>query len=422
MGFKKITFKNGLRIVLVPRPQSLAASVLILVEAGAEYETKNINGLSHFLEHMVFKGTVKRPKVGQIAEELSALGAQTDAFTSYEYTGYWVKAVSRKLPKILDIVSDLYLNPIFNPKEIDKERGVIVEELNMYEDDPIHKVRRLFVSLLYGDQPAGWEIVGRKEVIRHFKRDNFLKYRAKRYIAPSTVVVVAGDFDHKKVMGQIYSTFGHLKRHRRILKKKTTEGQSKSQIVVDFKASEQSHFVLGVPAFDIFDKRRYALHVLADILGGGMSSRLFKKVRDELGAAYYIGARPTLSLDHGYLAIFAGVDHSKIEQVIGVVLEECRRLKRELVSTRELRRHKDHLIGNIILELESSDELAAFYGEQELLTRKMLPPRELVARVQGVSAEGIRSVARSIFRSEKLNLAVIGPYKNAAKFKKILKL
>src|SRR5271170_7343114 len=179
---KKIVLKNGLRILLVPQAATLAASVLILVEAGSEYETKNINGVSHFLEHLMFKGTTNRPHPGMIAEELASLGAQSNAFTSQEYTGYWAKSEYRKLPKILNIVSDLYLNPIFDPVEIEKERGVIIEELNMYEDTPTRRVQDIFLSLVYGDQPAGWDVGGEKEIVKKLTAEDFVRYRKERYV------------------------------------------------------------------------------------------------------------------------------------------------------------------------------------------------------------------------------------------------
>ncbi len=423
-GFKKIELKNGLRILLIPRPQSLAASVLILVEAGSEYETKKINGLSHFLEHMMFKGTASRPKPGMIAEELASLGAQSNAFTSQEYTGYWAKAESHKVEKILEIVSDLYLNPIFNPQEIEKERGVVIEEINMYEDTPMRRVQELFTSLLYGDQPAGWDIAGKKEVVRSLTRDDFIKYRHAHYVAPKTVVVVAGNFSPKKAESQIRKVFGVLPGRGGPSKGKTKEKQSKSALLLKFKDSDQSHLVLGVRAFNIFDKRRYALQVLADVLGGGMSSRLFRRVRDELGAAYYVNAGADLYLDHGYMAVSAGVDHGKIKKVIEAVTHELKRVKKDLVGDKELKKSKDHLVGNLILDLETADELAGFYGSQEILTGSILPPGKLIDKIYKVRAEELRSVASTILKNNRLNLAVIGPYKGneSVSFRKLLTL
>lgn len=419
---KKITLSNGLRILLVPQASTLAASVLILVRAGSEYETKKVNGVSHFLEHMTFKGTTNRPRAGMIAEELAALGAQSNAFTGQEYTGYWAKAEARKLPKILEIVSDLYLHPVFEPEEIEKERGVIIEEINMYEDTPARRVHEIFSRLLYGDQPAGWDISGEKEIIHALTKDDFVKYRDARYVASGTLVVVAGKFDERGVVRQIKNMFGELPRRRASAKPKTRERQARPQLTIKFKESGQSHLVLGFRAFDLFDRRRYAIEVLADVLGGGMSSRLFKRVREELGAAYYISADADLSLDHGVFAVSAGVDHGKIDTVIEAILFECRRLANELVPAAELQRTKDHMTGGMILGLETSDSLASWYGGQEILTGKFLPPAKIIDRIKKTTAEEVRAVAQDIFKNKGLNLAVIGPYQNEEMFRKILKL
>ncbi|RJQ29038.1 insulinase family protein [Candidatus Parcubacteria bacterium] len=419
---EKITLRNGLRLVLVRQPSSLTATVLVLVETGSEYETKQINGISHFLEHLTFKGTTKRPRPGAIAEELAGLGAESNAFTSQEYTGYWAKAEAKKLPRVLDIISDLYLNPIFDGGEIEKERGVVIEEINMYEDTPAHRTHDIFMRLLYGNQPAGWDILGEKKIIKRLKREDFVEYREKHYVAPATTVCVAGNFDDKKITLLVRDLFGHLPRARKSTKPRTTVRQSRSRSLAKFKASDQSHLVLGVPALDIFDGRKHALQVLAEVLGGGMSSRLFRRIREELGAAYYVRATPEFCIDHGYLAVSAGVDHRRITPVIQAILEELRRLTHELVGAEELKRSKDHLEGSLVLNLETSDELASFYGGQEILTRKLLQPDTLVDKIQSVSAGAVREVARQFFRTNRLNLAVIGPYRNPKSFQKLLRL
>ncbi len=419
---KKIVLRNGLRLILAPQPTSFAATALILVEAGSEYETKDINGVSHFLEHMVFKGTTKRPEASTISSELDSLGAEYNAFTGQEYTGYWAKVQNKKIAEILDIVADMYLNPLFKSEEIDKERGVIIEEINLYEDTPTRRVHDLFTTLLYGNQPAGWDIGGRKEVIRKLKREDFIKYRAAHYVAPATVVAIAGNFNVKRVMAQVKGLFGGLKRERKQGKSRTHESQSKPKMFLKFKESEQSHLVLGTRAFNLFDKRRYALQVLSDVLGGGMSSRLFRRVREELGAAYYVRAGSELSIDHGYLSVSAGVDHLKIEKVIAIVLEEMNRLKKEEIPRGELQKAKDHLSGSVILGLETSDELAGFYGGEEIATRSIEEPEVLIKKIQKVTAEEIRKVAQDIFQNAKLNMVVIGPYKKEDTFKRILKL
>lgn len=419
-AFKKSVFKNGLRVILVPQASSLAASVLILVEAGSEYETKRTNGISHFLEHMVFKGTVTRPRPGMIAEELAALGAQFNAFTTQEFTGYWAKAEARKLPRILDIVSDLYLHPLFAQEEMEKERGVIIEELNMYEDTPMRKVQDVFMELMYGDQPAGWDVGGTKAIVRALARKDLIAYRTARYQAPATVVVIAGKFNEAVVRAQLMEAFAGLPRRAAPRKSATRERQSSPKILVKQKDSDQGHLALGCRAFDIFDKRRYALQVLANVLGGGMSSRLWKKVREEMGAAYYIHSDTEFFLDHGFLSVSAGVDHTKIIPVIRAILDECRTLREDLVPPDELQRSKDHMLGGLILGLETSDELASYYGGQEILTRTLLPPSVIMDRIKATTAEEVRAAARAAFHNKGLNLAVIGPYPHPSTFQNIL--
>ena len=306
-GFQKLVLKNGMRLILVPEPQSLATTVAVLVQAGSKYETKEINGLSHFLEHMCFKGTKKRPRPIDIASELDGLGAEYNAFTSQEWTSYYAKAKNENFDKILEIVSDLYLNPVFGPAEIEKEKGVIIEEINMYEDIPQRRVQELFMELVYGDQPAGWSVAGRKEVIRILGQENFLKYRGEHYLASSTILVIAGGFsaeghstprvsdsrsgsasggDFKNISKKVENYFADLGRGKKSGKIKVAESQEKSGELIKFKESDQTHLILGFRAFDVFDKRRFVLELLADILGGSMGSRLFQRIREELGAAY----------------------------------------------------------------------------------------------------------------------------------------
>jgi predicted Zn-dependent peptidase len=247
-------------------------------------------------------------------------------------------------------------------------------------------------------------------------------YRNGRYVTPGTVVVVAGKFDEKATLDHIKKCFAELKRHVASPKKKVVEHQSSPRLKINFKESDQAHLVIGFRAFDTFDERRYALRVLADILGGGMSSRLFMRIREKMGAAYYIGAGSDLSLDHGLLSISAGVDRTKSEAVIRAILEECIALRDGIVQEKELQKSKDHLIGNMILGLETSDDVASFYGGQEILTNKILPPELVVERIRKVTAEDVRTVAKAIIKNRGLNLAIVGPYKKKTAFKKILKI
>ncbi len=419
---QKITLDNGLRMILAPQAQNLAATVLVLVETGTKYEIKKINGLSHFLEHMCFKGTKKRPKPIDISSELESIGAEYNAFTGMEYTGYYAKAQSRHFDKILDVISDMYLNPIFKPAEIDKERGVIIEEINMYEDLPMRQVGILFMNLLYGDQPAGWDTLGEKEIIQKLTKKDFLKYRKEHYVANGTVIIVSGNFNEKKVVKQIQSAFKGIISEKKFGKIKVKESQSNPAVLLKFKQTDQTHLILGVRAFDIFDERRYVLQILSGILGSGMSSRLFQKIRGKMGAAYYVRAGIDLFTDHGYLDVSAGIDKNKIEQVIEAILKEFKFLIKKPVGNKELQRVKDNLIGNLILGLETSDAIASFYGDQEIIAKQIISPEELIKKIQSVKAEEIMATAKRIFQNNRLNLAIIGPFENKEKFEELLKL
>ena len=406
----------------MPKQDSLAVTVLVLVEAGSKYEAKDINGISHFLEHMCFKGTEKRPRAIDIASELDGIGANYNAFTSLEYTGYYVKAEPKRFDVALDVVSDIYLNQTLATEEINKERGVIIEEINMGEDLPMHKVWYLFLELLYGDQPAGWEVTGKKEVIQKITRDDFLKYKSEHYLPQSTIIVVAGQFSEQEAVDKVKQAFSQIKSSPKSGKEKTKEEQENPKTLVKFKETDQAHLVVGVRAFDIFDKRRYALEVLSDILGGGMSSRLFQKIRGEMGAAYYVHSSADLYTDHGYLAAACGIDKNKINEVTAAILEEFRKLAGKPVEQGELQRAKDHLTGGMMLSLETSDALANFCGGQEVLTGKTITPQELADNIQAVTSGDIILVARDIFQNSKLNLAIIGPFKDEEKFDKLLKI
>jgi len=417
----KILLKNNLRVISVPMADALTTTILILVEAGSEYETRKNNGVSHFLEHMCFKGTEKRLSSLDITSELDAVGAAYNAFTSNQYTGYYAKVQPKHFDEILDIISDIYLNPVFNQREIEKERGVIIEEINMYEDLPMRRVQEFFTNLLYGDQPAGWDIAGKKEIIRRINRNDFIEYQKNHYLGKSTTVVVTGNFNEKEAVKKIESAFSGIRTGKKVQKLKTVESQKSPRIFLKMKETDQAHLVVGVRAFDIFDKRKYAIDLLADILGGGMSSRLFQKLREEMGAAYYVKSEADLLSDHGFLTASAGVDNNKVSEAIKAVVEEFERLVKEPVEKEELQRVKDRCVGGLIMGLETSDQLAGFYGGQEIITKKIVSPEETIKKIQAVKVEEISAVAKDIFKNNKLNLVIIGPFKEKPRFEQILK-
>jgi len=411
-----------MRVVVVPMKDTNTVTVLTLVEAGSKYETKDKNGISHFLEHMCFKGTKKRPTSMHVNQELDGLGAQSNAFTTEEFTGYYAKAESKHLNQIVDIISDMYLNPTFPEAEMEKEKGVIIQEINMYEDLPQTLVGWLFMELLYGDQPAGWGIAGPKENISKMKRGDFVEYRSKHYVASATTLVVAGKCSPEQVFKSAEKYFKEISKGKKSPKKKVVESQKEPKILVKQKETDQTHMVLGFRAYDAFDKRTRALSVLSGVLGAGMSSRLFNKLREEMGVCYYVRSSADTYTDHGFFSISTGVDNKRIVEVVKVLLEECQKLTVELVSDAELKKTKDFMTGHLYLGLETSDSLAEFNGIQEIIKRKIKTPDEIKKEIEGVTAKDIQKVARDIFKNEGLNLAVIGNIKDQKELVDTLKL
>ncbi|MFA6136175.1 MAG: pitrilysin family protein [Candidatus Paceibacterota bacterium] len=421
-NFIKHTFKNGLRLLVIPQKESPSVTVGIFVEAGAAYENQKNNGISHFLEHMCFKGTKKRPTPMDIASELAGLGALSNAFTSRDLTGYWAKVAYNKMDKVFDILADMYLNPVFNKKEIEKEKGVIIEEINMYEDQPRAKVSEELDKLMYGNQPAGWSIAGPKENIRIISQNDFIKYRSSHYHGSKTIVVIAGRIDTKKARQMVDKYFSNLDKGKRIISKNVLEKQNSPLLSIVKKDLDQTHFIFGLKSFALNSPKKYPLALLSEILGGGMSSRLFQKVREELGAAYYVGSSPSLFKTHGYLEIFAGVNHQKTFIAIKAILDELREILKNGINDKELIRAKDHYIGNLMLSLETSSDLAFFYGEQETILGKINSSQEIIKKLQLVSKKDVMEVAKQVFQNKGLNLAVIGPYKKESDFKKLLRI
>ncbi|MSR78620.1 MAG: insulinase family protein [Candidatus Taylorbacteria bacterium] len=422
MQFNKKVLKNGVRLITVPMPASPTVTFMVLVEAGSKYEPKKLSGVSHFLEHMVFKGTTKRPRPIDISLELDALGAQYNAFTSQEYTGYYAKAHKDKISTIIDIISDMYLNPSLPEAELAKEKGVIIQEINMYEDEPMRHVQDLFMELLYGTQPAGWNIAGSKESVTGLVREHVFKYRESHYVGEATVVIVSGAFDEVKIEKQVNLLFKSMPVSKKPAKEAVVENQKVPASVVSFKQTDQAHLVLGVRAFSTYDERVPILRVLSAVLSGGMSSRLFVKMRDELGLCYYVSASPDLYTDHGVFQVSAGVDTSKVPVAIEAILAELKSLVSKPVPDKELRKAKDFLIGNLYLGLESSDELAQFVGFQEVLRKPLKKAEQVVKEIEAVKIDDIQKLAGELFRSDKLNLALIGPFKDKKEFLPLLKL
>lgn len=417
MTFNKTILPNGLRIITIPMTDNPSVTVLVMVETGSKYETKEISGISHFLEHMVFKGTPKRPKASDISRELDSIGAHYNAFTGYEYTGYYAKAGSQHLDKVLDIISDMYRNPLLDVKEMEKEKGVIIEEIRMYQDMPQARARQTFMEIMYGDQPVGWDIAGTEENVRSFTREHFVNYRKEHYVSGATTVIVSGSFDEKDCIAKIKKTYDGMLSGKKKGKIATIETQTEPRIKAFFKETDQTHIVIGARTFSVIDPRIPTMHVLYTILGRGMSSRLFSRMRDELGVCYYIKTDHDPFTDHGVLTISAGVDNSRVEEAIKEILVQCKKMKDELVSPSELKKAKDYISGTTMLELETSEARAEYVGIQEMLKHKIEKPEEIIAKINKVTAEDVQKLAREIFVDSGLNMAIVGKYRDEAVFK-----
>ncbi|MDP1538667.1 MAG: pitrilysin family protein, partial [bacterium] len=329
--FKKITLKNGLRIITISQKNTQAVTVLVLVGTGSEYETKETKGISHFLEHLYFKGTKKRPSSLSVAEVLDKLGGIYNAFTSEEYTGYYAKVAVPHFETALDWVSDIYLNSLLPKKEIEKEKGVIIEEINMYFDTPMIYIGELWKTLLYGDQPAGWEVAGTKETVSKITREQILDYMKSQYVASNTIVCIAGNISSSQAINQIKSYFSKIKESKPRLKPPVVEKQENPKTLLFPKKTDQTHLALGVRAFNIFHPQRFVLEILGIILGGMMSSRLFVEIRQKLGLAYYVTTEVECDPDTGYLVTRAGIDNQRIDKAISVILKEYKKISQKKI-------------------------------------------------------------------------------------------
>jgi len=422
MEFKKKTFSNGLRAVVAPMKDSQSFTLLVLFGTGSKYETKAINGVSHFLEHLFFKGTKHRPKPGQVWQELNRRGAQSNAFTSKEFTGYYVKAAARHFDIALDVVSDILLEPLFKPKEIEKERGVILQELSMYEDDPRRQAFDVFEELLYGDQPAGWDIGGYPATVKAIKREDILAYRRTHYLSSNAVVCVAGNVDVAVTLGKIEKAFSNMKDGRKVDKLKVRENQMRPQVKFKKKDVDQTHIRFGARAYSMHDNRRYAVSVLQTILGGNTSSRLFMELREKLGLTYYAKAAYENYTDSGYIVAAAGVPHNSMHKAAKKIADILKNIKEKGVSEREVKFAKEFIRGSMALEFESTDEVAMFLASHELFYKKITMPEELLRKIDKVEKNDIIKVARDIFRPKNLNLAAISPDDNALSYLKVLNI
>jgi len=411
---------NGLRILTAPMESAQSVTCAIMLAAGSRYETADTNGIAHFAEHMFFKGTERRPTARDISKEIDAIGGEFNAFTGKEYTGYYVKCAAESRDVALDVLVDMLRNSKFDSEEIDREKGVIIEEMNMYYDTPRDFISGVYEELLYGDQPLGWDIIGRKETIRSATHDTFRSY-VDHWYKPSRMVVGIGGKLGEGLHARIAELLGDLPQAE------TAEPEAArvslngtAQVKVHTKASDQAHICLGVHSYPLEHPDRYVLQVLSVILGGGMSSRLFTEVRERRGLAYYVYGLNHSYTDAGSLYAQAGVDINRIDDAVSTIAAELKKIAEDAVPQDELDKAKSFAKGRFVLQLETSQGLIMFGLRREVLESRTPDPEEILAEIDKVTGEDVQRVARELIENRGTNLAVIGPFDDPARFEKLL--
>lgn len=412
---------SGLRTIVLPRKDVQTVTFMVLIGVGARYETPRQAGLSHFLEHMFFKGTKNRPTTREIAEAIDNVGGDYNAFTSEEYTGFYVKVAKEHLECGADVVSDVLLNPLFPQDEIERERGVIIEEIHMYTDAPMRHVCNIWQEALFGKHPLGQRVDGREETVRSFNRPAFLRYTHGHYHTKNMVVVVAGNADVRKVQNLIGKLFSELPRGD-----ETRPRSAPSRVPARRFAHErrdhldQTHMMVGVPGVSRTDKQRYAAALLASILGEGMSSRLFSRVREREGLAYMVRTSLDQYVDAGSLVTQAGVRTDRADRALALILEEYDRIMDEKVGDEELEKVKQMARGGLVLQLEETNNIATFAGMQELLDSKVKVPGDIWKEVQAVTPEDIQKAAKRLLEPKRRLLALLSPHRSTVAFEKLI--
>jgi predicted Zn-dependent peptidase len=411
--YNKATLDNGLRVITSTMPHSRSVCLVILVGAGSCHETKEEAGISHFVEHLLFKGTERRPTAKEISEDIEGVGGIINAGTDKEITVYWCKVASPHFSIALDVLSDLLLNSRFDNKDIEQERHVIMEEINMNLDIPQQRVSMLIDDLLWPEQPLGREVAGYKETVSSITRERLLNYVARRYMPNNTVLSVAGNIQHEETMAQIKSLFDKWPANELTTGYITNDRQAEARLRIELKDIEQAHLCLGVHGFSHSHPQRFAIDLLSTVLGGGMSSRLFTEIRENRGLAYDIHSYTEHFLNSGSLTIYAGVDPEKVEIALAAIVEEVSKVKRG-ISASELTRAKELSKGRSYLRFEDSQNVALWYGGQEILTRQILDIDDVISIVDAVTIDQLKEVARQILTDTGLNLAITGPVNRAS--------
>lgn len=419
--YKTHTLKNGLKLIVSPLPGTKSVTVLCLAGAGSRYEHKEIGGISHFLEHLFFKGGNRYKNAAEVSSAIDSVGGDFNAFTGKEYAGYYVKLASHQKEVAFDVIGDMMINATLKQEEIDKEKGVILEEYNMYQDTPMYQVSWNFEKLLFGDQPLGWDQLGEPEVIKSLNHDEIMAYRKALYTSDNVILSVSGDINDSDAieLAEKYFIFDENKKSS-IKYNAYIANNSSGNVTLKNKKTEQAHIILGVEALPARDKLSYTEKILAVILGGNMSSRMFLNVRESKGLSYYIRTTTDDYLDTGIISTSAGVDVSRIDLAITAILEEYRKITEEEVSPEELKKAKEFMKGKIILHLEDSEEYAHMLGRQALLYSDIDTLEDTLKKIDAVTSKDILELSRNLFKEENLKLAIIGPYSEEEHFKNLL--
>jgi len=420
MKYAKSVLDNGLRVVTIPMPSLESVTVTVWVKTGSRNENSKNNGVSHFLEHMFFKGTTNRPTAKQIAEEIDQIGGVQNAGTSKEYTEYYIKCRADKIEVAFDLLSDMTLNSLLDSKEIEREKGTIIEEIRMYEDTPMMAIGEVFEGLIYGGHPLGMDIAGTEKTVSGMKREDFVDYKNSFYAPANMIITVAGGTDQNTVekLSEKYFDKLQITNNKLQTNHNFQNTQTGPKIKLHNKKKEQTHVILGFLADGKAYKNKYAQTVLSTILGGGMSSRMFLEVREKRGLAYSIRTSMDRYTDIGYIGTYAGLDTKRAEEAVKVMLDEHYQIanSQQPIASSELLKAKEFLKGHLALALEDTSDVSSFFGDQELFSEKVLTPEEVFKKIDAVTMDDVNFEAKRLFVPERLNLAIIGPYESSEKF------
>jgi predicted Zn-dependent peptidase len=417
--YERHELANGVRVLTAPMSHAQSVSCFVMLAAGSRYETRETSGIAHFAEHMFFKGTETRPTARDISTEIDSIGAEFNAFTSKEYTGYFVKCAAEHRDLAFDVLVDMLRRSKFDANEIEREKGVIVEEMNMYYDTPRDYIGGVYESLVYGDQPLGWDIIGRKETVRAATRDTFLDYLGRWY-KPARMVVGVGGQIGENLVPMLEQRLGDIPNDPAEAHLETPSENGRARVKLHHKDSDQAHIILGVPSYPMMHPDRYVLQILATVLGGGMSSRLFTEVRERRGLGYYIFGTNYSYTDAGSLYAQSGIDIDRIEDAVSTIVGEFKRIADEPVPAAELEKARNFAKGRFVLQLESPHGTILFGLRREVLEGKAAEPVDVLAGLDAVTAEDVQRVAQDLIGGNELRLAAIGPLEDEERFERVL--